>query len=770
MLIPRLALTVFAAGCVAWLASIDTGRRITTDVLDLLPTDERSPELSLVRSVAADVHARAVLFALSNARSDTPPSPEAAAAFLAALRESGAFDEVSLHADPTQRDALGRALHERRYPLLLPDWLQRMQRTFAESGRPEHDFASWTAERAAAELEDFLARPEALAMQDLIAGDPLLLVPRIVRELGDLAVSNSSISAHTLVWARLRASPLSEAGQEPAFAAIDSALAAARALEPTLSLRWTGINRFAAASRARIQSEVALLNLASVAAVFAVAAVFLRRPWQILRLVPLVLFSLLGAWTATTLAFQQVHILVFVIGALLAGIAIDYGFYLALQPPDPRNPSYAARIRPLLRPLLASCFTTVAGFSLLLWSELPLLRQVGLFVASGLLCALGSSLLWFAATPAFSLAPRRLELLERGRFSSRALPLSLAALASILALSAPLLVSWRDDIRELEIPSPELRANDRELRALFGDTPDRAAYLTFGDSLPDAREHLDRFLQHVETHTPDAGVASLGVLFPTEPAWRAASASFQRLDEFPALFRAALERRNFDATAFEGFFASWNEIPAALSGDNYAGLYQDFTPHLPAPLRQTLQPFATRPWFLTILDDPRDLSLPPALNTFALRQLENFNHLFARYRSSALHLSLVGLALVVLGVAALYRDRRAFRIALVPAGACFFTLGLLSLFGHALNLFHLLGAFLGVCLAHDYTIFTAATAQTRAMPPAAVRVSALTTAASFAVLGFSQIPVVHALGTTVAITVSVTLLALEIEARTPRRT
>lgn len=766
MIAARLVLAAFVAACLAWLVSIDLSQRITTDVLDLLPADERSPELSLVRSLSADVQARVVLLALHDSASSAPPSEPAVAAFLSSLRTSNVMDEVAPHADPAQREALGRALFERRFELLLPAWLERMHAAFSRANSSD-TFAAWTAARAAAELESFLAQPEAMPLQDLIPSDPLLLVPRVAHTLGDFDTLPHPTNSFALVWARLRASPLSDAGQAPVFAAIENALASARTLQPTLALQWTGINRFAAASRARIQREVAVLNLASVAAVFAVAALFLRRPWQILHLLPIVLLSLLGAWTATTLVFAQVHVLVFVIGALLAGVAIDYGFYIALQPPAPDNPSYTARLRPILRPLVTSCFTTVIGFSLLAFAELPLLRQVGLFVGSGVLCALASALLWFAATKSLSLSPRALPLLDRGRFSSRRIPFAFLALAALLALAAPALLEWRDDIRELEIPSADLRANDRTVRALFGDTPNRSAYLTFGDNLPHARAQLDRFVQHVENHAADLAVASLGTLFPTEHAWRTAPARLEQLADFPDRFRAALEQRDFDPAAFASFFSTWSAFTRARPAADYAQLYRDFLPHLPAPLRQSFQPFAPRPWFLSVINDSRDLSLPSNLDTVPVRQLETFNELFSRYRTSAARLSLIGLGLVLLSVMIVYRDRRAIRILLIPAGACFSSLGLLSLLGHPLNLFHLLGAFLGVCLAHDYAIFTSASAQAQRLPASAVRVSALTTFASFAVLGFSQIPVIHALGTTVALVVSIALLAIEIEARTP---
>src|SRR5687768_18368421 len=96
------------------------------------------------------------------------------------------------------------------------------------------------------------------------------------------------------------------------------------------------------------------------------------------------------------MVFDRLHVLVFVIGSLLSGVAIDYGFYIYMQPSLRPDERYGEKLRRLLKPLLASCLTTVIGFSLLLFSELPLIRQIGVFVSAGLLCALGTAMLYFA--------------------------------------------------------------------------------------------------------------------------------------------------------------------------------------------------------------------------------------------------------------------------------------------------------------------------------------------------------------------------------------
>jgi len=68
-----------------------------------------------------------------------------------------------------------------------------------------------------------------------------------------------------------------------------------------------------------------------------------------------------------------------------------------------------------------------------------------------------------------------------------------------------------------------------------------------------------------------------------------------------------------------------------------------------------------------------------------------------------------------------------------------------------------------VCLTHNYSIFSATSAYRGEPAPVSVRLSALTTAASFGVLALSGIPVVRALGSTVALMVLAALLVIEFE-------
>jgi len=763
----RLLLLIFGVLGLVWLARLDYSRKISTNVVDLIPSDEASPEITLLRSLADERQARIVLLALSDpAHPDVAPDA-AASGFAAALKRSPLFAEATPLRDTASNDAFGAFLYQRRFDLLLPTWLAEQEKAFASSGEPPDRRSAWVAGRAVDALDGFLTRPEAAVFQKIVPGDPLLLLPALVGKSQNLAPSGGNARGYALVWARLDVSPLDEGGQKPVFAVIDAALAEVRAAHPGVALAWTGVNRFAAASKERIRSELEWLNILSMLAVLVVAVVFVRRTWKALHLVPVVLFSILGGWVAATMFFDRLHILVFVVGALLTGVAVDYGFYLYLQPALRPGERYREKLRRLLKPLLTSCLTTVIGFSFLLFSELPLIRQLGVFVSAGLISALVSAILYFAQLDHPYLEARAFAFHQVGG-RRRSLVRLLGAVALVIALTGPWLLQWQDNIRQLEVPNTSLDDNDLKVRALFGDNESRTAYITRGASVADAREGLDRFQAWHERAFPGTTLSSLGLVLPAPSDYGQRAARLAALGDFENQFRAALDQRGYDVASFAPFFEAWRALPAGQP--DYARLADDLRDRLSGPLGMLFFTGGDSTWFLSIADHPPGAEPPAELKTVGTNQLQTLNSLFARYRLSALKLSAAGLSLIGLSVFVIYGLRRGIRIFMIPSGSCLFVFGLLGATGHTLNMLHLLGAFLGVCLSHNYAIFSAENAGRGEPPPISIRLSALTTAASFGVLALSKIAVVAALGSTVALIVLTALAMVELEPLGRRQT
>lgn len=756
----RIALVALTLLGLLWLSRVDFSQKISTNVTDLIPVDERSPELSLVRSMVGDRQARAMMFALRSGEGAAPV--DVAQRFADRLRASKLFSDVVVLSDTGSRDALGKFVFDHRFELLLPTWLEERQREFAALHRPATEFSPWLAEHTVDALDKFVTQPESVAFQEILPSDPLLLVPSLADRAQALGVGAATSSKAALIWGLVDPSPFSEEGQQPVFTAIESALAATQREHPGVTLLWTGINRFAAESKLRISAEMSWLNSLSLLAVLGVACVFVRRLWKVVHLVPVILFSILGAWVVATLAFERLHILVFVVGSLLSGVAIDYGFYLYMQPALRPDEPYREKLGRLIKPLLTSCLTTVIGFSFLLFSELPLIRQLGVFVSAGLVSALIGAILYFGQLDRAFLETRSLPRppVLRRRWLTRGLA-GLVAVGAVVGISR---LSWRDDIRELEVPTVELRENDLRVRSFFGDTEERAIFLTRGSSVAEARDALEHFLQWHDREHPEAPGASLAWLIPTPEAWAGSTERLNTLASFETALRETLDRRGYTAASFEPFFESWR---LALAGNtrrpDYTQVITSVQNQLSGPLSLLLSVGPTGASFLTLANHPVGVQPPPEFSTFSVSQLESLNGLFSRYRTSALRLSAAGLGLVGTSVFVLYGFRRGIRIFMIPAGSCAIAFGLLGLMGQPLNLFHLLGAFLGVCLSHNYAIFSAENAGRREPPPPSIRLSALTAASSFGVLAFSKIPVVSALGTIVALIVLTALLMVELE-------
>lgn len=744
-----LVLLGFLVLCGAWLLSLDPATRFTTDVTELLPADERDPEARLALSLVRERQGRVVLIAL-DAPKNTPPSALASAAHAHAetLRASPAFVSAFPLADQSWQHALGALLHARRFDLLLPNWLATQRAAYAaeQSATP---FPEWLAARVTAALDTHLASPAASATTELVSSDPLLLLVALADQAAPLAPAPAASPHRALVWAETRDGPLSEAGQQPVFDALEQAAGAARAQIPDLSVSSTGVARFAAAAKASTRTEITQLNTIALACVLVLTVLFLRRLHALLHLIPVVFLATIGAVTVTTLVFPRVHILVFALGSLLSGVAVDYAFQLVLARRE--NESYPARLRRLIIPLLGGAGTTFAGFLALTISELPLVRQLGVYVSAGIVCGLLSTLLYFALFPNLNLAPRRLPM-QLALPARLRLPLILAlAVVAALGLSR---LHWHDDLRNLEYPSPELRANDATLRTAFGETNAGTTFITRGATYAEARTRWQRLAEAVP-------VSSIAALLPAPDAYAATLAPETRSDlrAFAPAFLAAAQSAGYEPDAFERFKTDFDAYLATPSPD-YEGLLRKTLSDLPGPLALLTQTDSEGVGFLSTA--PAGTTVPAtAEGTLSLSGIEGLNTLFSRYRAATARLSLIGIAALVLISVVLHGPRVGLRTAALPLLATGLAFGLLALRGEAFGLFHLLGALLGVCLADDYAHFAHADDPAHPQARTAIRLSALTTAASFAVLMTSAIPAVSALGATVALIVILALVFVE---------
>jgi predicted exporter len=129
--------------------------------------------------------------------------------------------------------------------------------------------------------------------------------------------------------------------------------------------------------------------------------------------------------------------------------------------------------------------------------------------------------------------------------------------------------------------------------------------------------------------------------------------------------------------------------------------------------------------------------------------------LYRGYRDQALHLTLIGAAAIALLLfAALRSARRAAEVLLPLAAAVVVTCALLSLGGHQLTVFNLVGLLLVVGVGSNYTLFFEREIFPRNDPQRTLISLACCNASTvigFGLLSLAHANVLHAIGSTVAL-------------------
>jgi predicted exporter len=640
---------------------------------------------------------------------------------------------------------------------------------------------------------DLLASPAGMLAKPLLPRDPtgetVQLLEQLAagsrpRERDGIWVSRNGASA--LLLAQTRAAGADTDGQQQAMHRIEAAYAAAleepalRAAAPPLRLAMTGPGVFSVQSRQTIESEATRLSLIGTSLIVAMLLALYRSPTTLaLGLLPVVSGALAGI-AAVSLGFGVVHGITLGFGTTLIGEAVDYSIYLFVQ-----SRAMAARdgadadlqrgwIREFWPTIRLGVLTSIVGFSSLLLSTFPGLAQLGLYSIAGLVVAAAVTRFILPHLLPANFRIRDISALGRAvaGLAQRA-PLLRLPLAIVLAIACAVVFQhkhglWNTELSSLSPVSQADQALDARLRADMGapnvrymiavSGPDRETALLASEKVAQQMgalvrqgvlagyESASRYLPSVaaqqarQASLPDAGLAErLTAATEGLPVRPALFAPFIE-DVARARTRAPLQRADLDGTSFALAVDSlmferdgrWNALLPLTAPDekSSAGIAVDA---VRAALARAGEPSAL----------------------FVDMKAES-DHLYSGYLSEAIMLSLGGLAAIVLLLGATLRSpARVARVLLPLVAAVVSVVALLAASGQRLTILHLVGLLLIVAVGSNYALFfdkaRSAGPDTPVAPEtlASLLFANLTTVAGFGLLGFSQVPVLQAIGGTV---------------------
>jgi len=644
---------------------------------------------------------------------------------------------------------------------------------------------------------DDLASPAGLLLKSLLPNDPtgemLHIIDRLERTPAPAmsgGVWVSSDGTRALMVAQTAAGGSDTDAQERAIETVRAAFAAAvRDSSATgagaLQLKLSGPGVFAVDARAKIERAAVRLSIAGgLLVVTLLFAVYRSVPALALGLAPVASGAVIGI-AAVALGFGAVHGITLGFGITLIGESVDYSIYFFVQSGRPARPGAAAPgwQRTWWPTVRLGLLTSVCGFASLLPSGFPGLAQLGLYSISGLIAA---ALVTRYVLPA--LLPRDFVIHDvtplGARVAALLLPLRrlrvLGLVALGLALAVPALTVlhrhrdtlWNRELSALSPVSAHDQDYDAQLRGDLGAADVRDVVVVSGsslDSVLDGAEHAARVLDPLVDSKIIGGFDSPANYLPSAAAQEARRGSLPGAAQLLDNLNQAVTGLNIRSDRLQPFLS---DVEAAR--------------HAPLITAQDLQGTSLRAGFDALILHEDDLhedhgwnALLPLRAAAAGRTIDTArvaeslhdarlagaqvldikqesDALYAGYLTEAIHLSLAGAAAII--VLLLIALRSTLRVARVLAPLLLAVLNVaagLALSGVQLTILHLVGMLLIVAVGSNYALFfdrqeTLHEAGGESLTLASLVIANAGTVIGFGLLSFSQVPVLVALGTTVA--------------------
>jgi len=740
---------VLLAVGVAW---IQSRLHVSADLRLFMPKPRGEQQRLLVQNIGESPASRLLLVALDG---DQPP-------VLAGISKSLTLALAS-------RPEFGLVANGAQAPVAIPETLLPYRYLLTDSF-DLHSLDARTVESALADRAADMASPASTLIEAWVPRDPTLEVLHLAdrwqpraepRRIDDAWFTADGRRALLLV--ETRAAAFDPDGQTTALHALRAEFERARGASAA-RLTASGSGYFSSVIKQRTQAEAGWFGgIATAGMILLLWFAYRHAGFTLLGALPLASGALAGLAVVSWL-FESVHGITLAFGFTLIGVAQDYPMHLFSH--LRHGESALVTARRVWPPLATGVASTCVAYLAFLISGVTGLAQLACLTACGLIVAgLTTRYLLPRVTPPAAHDPADSKLLARINDRLSRLPRPFALLL-VIPLAAALVFwlrpegFWQNDLSKLTPVPPALLRQDLALRHELA-TPDLRYLLVASGA--DAQEVLARLESLDDSLAQAVNRGAIGAYdhaaryLPSDARQRARQAKLPDTAELERLLHVAAESSPFDAQLFAPFVA---DIARA----------RELRPLSPADLAAT--PLSLRidsalfdrggRWYgLVSLFDVHDPGAMAALGNAAspfvtfLDLKDASEQLVAAHRSHILLcLDVSALLLVVVIGFALRRVSRVLRVLAPMVLTTLVILAVLRASGVSLNLFHLISLVLAAGLGLDYALFFEHASddpaeQRRTLH--ALLVCALSTLLVFALLAFSTVPVLAAIGITVSL-------------------
>jgi predicted exporter len=767
----RARVLVVWLACIVFAAVVVARAHYITDLSAFLPANPTPAQQFLVDQLRDGPASRLILIAIENGNGEA--RARVSSAMATELRQDPQFTRVN------NGDALA-GLGDREY-------LFKHRYLLSEAVSAAR-FSTTGLRAAIGDAIDSLTSPAGLLFKSLLPRDPTGELLNIVDQLQRVpepetrdGVWVSPDGVRALAVAQTAASGSDSDAQSRAMEAIRAAFATARSAGDAqqAQLRLSGPGVFAVAARAKIERAAVRLSIASGILVVALLLIVYRSPAALgLGLLPVASGALIGI-AAVSLGFGAVHGITLGFGITLIGESVDYSIYFFIQSrrqsDDPYFLSWRRQWWPTIR---LGMLTSVCGFASLLPSGFPGLKQLGLYSISGLIAAaLVTRYLLPALLPAKfavrDVAPlgiavtRWLQPIRRFGALRIAVGGAAVALLAVIVLAHNRSTLWNRELAALSPISLEEQNYDAKLRADLGAADVRDLVIVSGSDLESilrSAELAGKALQPLIEAKVIGGFESPANYLPSMATQEARRSSLPGTEELRVNLKQATAGLPIQGDRLKPFLEDVESTrhAALVTARDVAGtslgagfdalvLHQSDRWNALLPLHGVAA--GAQIDIARVLSALKESQVPDAR---VLDLKVESDSLYASYLSEAIHFSLAGFfALTVLLLIALRSPLRVARVLAPLILAVLTVAGSMAVSGVQLTILHLVGMLLIVAIGSNYALFFdrqghSEDPEGQPLTLASLLIANASTVIGFGLLSFSQVPVLVALGTTVA--------------------
>jgi len=781
----RTAITIWLVMILASLVIISRSH-FTADLSAFLPRTPTAEQQLLMDQLKDGLASRLILVGIEGA--DPTSRAKISKKIAQTLRANPAFVSVN-NGEPITTERDQNYLFNNRY-LLSP------------AVTPEH-FSESGLHTAIGDSIDQLASPAGLLFKSLLphdaTGEMLQLLDQMNSgsrpQLVDGAwASHDGDTALLLVQTRALGSDTD--AQKQAMQSIEGAFTKAFAksqhgLTNAAKLRMTGPGVFSVVSRDTIKAQVRLIFIVS-AVLIAILLLLVYRSFTALLLGFLpVATGILAGIASVSVGFGVVHGITLGFGTALIGEAVDYSIYLFMQSDhasdgdnERHRKTWIIRVWPTIR---LGVLTSVFGFAALLLSGFPGLAQLGLYSMAGLIAAAAMTryVLPHLLPTNFQIRDVTGAGLTLSRYAKLATCLRWPAIV-LLVVSCGVVYQhhdhlWNAELSALSPVSASDQALDTRLRAGMGAPDVRYVIVVSGDSQEAvlvATEKVSTTLQPLVEKGVLTAFDSASHYLPSQATQRARQASLPVAEELKLNLESAIKDLPVRAQVFAPFLT---DVAAARNKPLLQRSDLEHTSMAMAVDAMLLQQ-GQRWSALMPLTAPERGNIDAAQVRAALNQAHvpnalfvdmktESNRLYSSYMHEAIMLSMAGLLAIVILLLFVLRSPTRVLAVIAPLAAAVLTVTAgLALFGQQLIILHLIGLLLIVAIGSNYALFFNPSLDhgAQAISPrtyASLLFANVATVLGFGLLAFSSVPVLQAMGVTVAPGVVLALIFSAVFAR-----